>query len=204
MSPAPSTRPAARHISPHLSPHPNPHPDAGSRPPASATPGNSARPRASSAARHDPRRRQPDHRGNHRPIAVSPKNRALDPKRIQHQQSLLGCPAMKIQLHRPRKSRRVPITRSIRNHEPDFVQSRNLTILNLTINGIHPITPPAMQKHHRPPVTHIPIVNLDRPNSSRMRRVFQFQKRHGILDDSEGAPGPALSLPKGSRPSFGR
>ena len=80
-------------------------------------------------------RQQPDHRGNDRSIAVSPKNCALNPKRIQDQQSLRGGAAMKIQRQLPRKSRRSPVTQPIRNHKADEFAQR----LDLPVDWIDPI-----------------------------------------------------------------
>ncbi len=121
---------------------------------------------------------QSNHRGNHRPVAVSPKNRALDPQRIEYQQRLLRGAPMKIgrQLRMQWKWRGAPMSRSIRNHKAHLA----LEGRDLPLDGIHPLTPPPMQENQRPTAAHIPIMNLNRSNPGRMRRVFQFHKRHLI------------------------
>src|SRR5208282_5720072 len=104
----------------------------------------------------------------------------LDPERIQYQKSFLRCPAMKVRRHLPRQSRGAAVAGPVRNYKADAVSQG----LDLPVNRIHPITPPAMQEHHRLSATHIPVVNPNRPNPRRMWRVFQFHKWHVRSKDS--------------------
>jgi hypothetical protein len=108
---------------------------------------------------------------------VSPENRALNPKRVQYKQRLFRSPPMKVEWQLSRKSRRPPVPRPIRNHKADEIAQR----FRLPVDGIGSIPPPTMQEHDWPATAHVSVVNRDGPNSSRMRRIFQFHKRHGIL-----------------------
>src|ERR1035438_3856189 len=111
---------------------------------------------------------------DHRPIAVSPERGPLDPQRIENKQSLLRRPPMKIDRSLPRQARRLPVARPVRNHKTRSPRQ----FLNLPVDGINPITPAAMQKNEQWSAPHISIVNGNWPNPSRMRRFFQFHKRH--------------------------
>src|ERR1039457_945460 len=92
-------------------------------------------------------RQEPNLRGDHRSIAVSPKHRPLDPERIQNKQRLFRGPPMKIDRSLPRQwqVRRLPIARPVRNHKTKPPSK----FLDLPVYGINPISPPAMQEDYR-------------------------------------------------------
>ena len=121
-------------------------------------------------------RSQPYQCGNHRAIAMSPKDRALNPYRIQHQKSLLGCPLMEIRRHLSGQLLRTPVAGSIWDYEAHTISE----CLDLTIDRIDPITPTSVQENYWPPTAHIPVMNLYRPDSGGMRRLWQLHKRQAI------------------------
>jgi len=106
-------------------------------------------------ARTPLRRRQPDHRADHRSIAVSPENGPLDPQRVKESYRFLCRSPVKIQRHLSRDSRRVPISGAIRNQYPKPLLER----FHLLIKRINLIPPTAMEKNQRPPAPKFPIVN---------------------------------------------
>ncbi len=137
---------------------------------------------------------KPDLRGNHRAITMSPKNSAFNSHRIEYKKSLLGRSPVKVGGHWTSETRGAPVTRPVWNHKAHIA----LQTLDLPVNGIYPITPPAVQKHDRLPAPHISIVNLNRPNSRRVRRVFQFHKRHELSNEHVGT---AAGCPAGRSPA---
>src|ERR1700690_3279536 len=61
------------------------------------------------------RRQEPDLRGNHRAITVSPKNSAFNSERIEYKKSLLGRSPVKVDLHWTSEMRGAPVTRPVWN-----------------------------------------------------------------------------------------
>src|SRR5580693_4351064 len=106
-------------------------------------------------ARTSLRYRQPDHRADDRSIAMPPENGPLDPQRVKECDRFLRRPAVKIERHLSCDSRRVPISRAIRNQYPKLL----LECFHLSIKRINPIPPTAMEKNQRPPDPKFPIVN---------------------------------------------
>src|SRR5512143_2210440 len=89
------------------------------------------------------RRGEANHRGNDRSIAVSPQNRALNPQRVEHQQRLVRGPAMKVGWQRSGKARGMPMARTIWNQKARVAAQ----FLDLPVDGVHAITPTAVQKN---------------------------------------------------------
>jgi hypothetical protein len=120
------------------------------------------------------RRHHPDHRADHRPIAVSPKHCSPNPHRIKKCDRFLRGSPVKIQRHLSPNSCRVPIPRAVRDQDPELPLKR----LDLPIKWIDSIPPASMQKNQRPPAPKLPIANRDGTDVRRMRRMVQLQSRH--------------------------
>jgi hypothetical protein len=128
-------------------------------------------------ARTPLRHRQPDHRADDRSIAMPPENGSLDAQRVQECDGFLLRPAVKIERHLSWDSRRVPISRAIRNQYPKLL----LECFDLLIKRINLIPPTAMEKNQRSPAPKFPIVNRYGANLCRMGRVNQLERRHLTL-----------------------
>ncbi len=120
------------------------------------------------------RRRQPNHRANHRSVAVPPKNSSLDPQPVKECNRFRRRPPVKIEQHLPGGSRRMPISRPVRNQHPELV----LELFNLPIKRVNPIPPTAMQKNQRPPLPKFSIMDRDRAKVWCMHRMNQLEGRH--------------------------
>src|SRR5580704_6614941 len=101
------------------------------------------------------RRRQTNHRADHRSIAVSPKNSSRDLQAVKKCNRLRRRPPVKIKRHLPCDPYRVPIPRAVRNQYPELVPKRR----NLPIERIDPISPAAMEENKRPPLPKFSIVD---------------------------------------------
>src|SRR4029077_9539696 len=104
------------------------------------------------------RRRQTNHRADHRSIAVSPKDSSRDPQAVKKFNRLRRRPPVKIKRHLPCNPCRVPVTRAVRNQYPELVLKRS----NLPIKRIYAISPAAMEENQRPPLPKFSIVDRDR------------------------------------------
>jgi hypothetical protein len=118
---------------------------------------------------------------------MPPENGSIDPQRVQKCDGFLCRPAVKIERHLSCDSRRVPISRAIRDQYAKLL----LECFHLLIKRIDPIPPTAMEKNQWPPAPKFPIVNRYGANLCRMGRVNQLERRHLTLPRHRKPPRPA-------------
>jgi hypothetical protein len=105
---------------------------------------------------------------------VAPQDGPLDTKCIQKLDRFRGRSAVKIKGHLSRDSRRMPITRSIRDQDSEFV----LEGVNLPVEWIDSVAPSSMEKDQRTAVTELTVVDYYGTDIGCMRRLQQLNRWH--------------------------
>lgn len=127
------------------------------------------------------------HRADDRTIAVAPQNSPINTKCIKKLDRLRGRSAVKIERHLSRDSRRVPVTRSIRDQDPEFI----LEGVNLPGKRIDSIAPSSMEKNQRTAVTELTVMDFYRTDIWCVQRLKQLNGRQ-LTQPPNGTPSAAV------------